>query len=95
MLKLLTTVLKKKFWGAPPAADASVQDDSTPVFESLVMTDDLRDALFPKTPQMVSAIFDRPPPLDRNRGASAPPSQAYGHAAQGSAGRGTAFPVIF
>jgi hypothetical protein len=29
------------------------------------MTDELREALFPKSPQMISAVFDRPAPLSR------------------------------
>ena len=94
MLKLLARVLKRAFGGSSPqaASSAPVQDDeNAPIYESLAMTEELHDALFPKTPQMVSAIFDRPAPLDRREGSSQSPVQA----AQAPAGRGGAFPIIF
>jgi hypothetical protein len=37
----------------------AVKDENTPIYQSLAMTEELRDALFPKSPQMVSAIFER------------------------------------
>lgn len=46
------------------SAEDPEQEDAQ-AFESLAMTDELREALFPKSPQMISAIFDRPAPLDR------------------------------
>ena len=94
MLKLLARVLKRLFGGTSPQATSSapVQDEETaPIFESLAMTEELQEALFPKTPQMVSAIFDRPAPLDRGKGSSQGPVQA----AQAPMGRGRAFPIIF
>ena len=61
-------------------------DETAAIFESLAMTDELRDALFPKTPRMVSAIFDRPAPLVRPTQSPSGPSQSSG---------GNAFPIIF
>ena len=40
-------------------------DETAAIFESLAMTDELREALFPKSSQMISAVFDRPAPLSR------------------------------
>jgi hypothetical protein len=71
MLNLLASALRKKLLRLlPQAISASAQeealsDDCAPVYESLAMTDELREALFPKSPQMISAIFDRPAPLVR------------------------------
>jgi hypothetical protein len=42
---------------APPTTST---DETTPIYQSLAMTDEMREALFPKMPQMVSAIFERP-----------------------------------
>jgi len=90
MMKLFATLLSRKPMGAPGRKALSPDDDpeaeSAPVFEGLAMTEELREALFPKTPQMVSAIFDRPAPLTRAPLSAAMPSPASG-------GRG--FPIIF
>ena len=72
MLKRLATLLKRKPAPAVAEADEDLVDDTTPIFEGLAMTEELRDALFPKTPQMISAIFDRPAPLQRPSAGSAP-----------------------
>jgi hypothetical protein len=69
-----------------PKAAHAIVPEVEPFDESLAMTEELQQALFPKTTQMVSAIFDRPPPLER-RPASPPPAPA--------AGRGSSFPIIF
>ncbi len=44
-----------------PARAAAIQDEESSAFETLAMTDELRQVLFPKSPRMVSTIFDRPP----------------------------------
>jgi hypothetical protein len=38
----------------PPKAE------DAPIYQSLALTGEMREALFPTTPRMVSAIFDRP-----------------------------------
>ena len=90
MLKFLATILKWKPRDAHPKGASGAQDfsadDEAPIFEGLAMTDELREALFPKTTQMVSAIFDRPPPLTRR--AEAPSSQP-------PASGGGPFPILF
>jgi hypothetical protein len=48
------------------------------------MTEELRDALFPKSSQMISAIFDRPAPLQR-------PSAGVGYSPASGSGD---FPII-
>lgn len=56
-------------WFARKTAPAQGEEGSTaPVAEGeadphamLTMTDELRSALFPKAPQMVSTLFERPP----------------------------------
>ena len=92
MLKSLANTISKMFaalpwrWGALGKREA-LRDESAPIYESLAMTDELREALFPTTPQMVSAIFDRPAPLERRQEFEAPataPSQG-----------GRPFPIIF
>jgi hypothetical protein len=73
MFKRLATLLKRKPARSPaPEAEEDLADDIAPIFEGLAMTEELRDALFPKTPQMISAIFDRPAPLQRPSPGSAP-----------------------
>jgi len=57
MFKTLTSILRKVRAARPAGAEA--RNEEAPIFESLAMTDELRDALFPTTPRMVSAIFDR------------------------------------
>jgi hypothetical protein len=79
-------MLKSVSGGAPRAGSSVDVADTGSNDEYLTMSEDLRAALFPKTPQMVSEIFDRPPPLDRSRGYSSPASQGT---------RSAAFPVIF
>jgi hypothetical protein len=39
-----------------------LEDGSDQVYQSLAMTEELREALFPTAPRMVSAIFERPAP---------------------------------
>lgn len=65
MLKRLANLLKRKPAPGPAPVADDPADDIAPIFEGLAMTEELRDALFPKTPQMISAIFDRPAPLQR------------------------------
>lgn len=85
MLKRLATFLKRKPAPSPALkADEDSADDIAPIFEGLAMTEELRDALFPKTPQMISAVFDRPAPLQR-------PSAAPMHSAPASSGD---FPIL-
>jgi hypothetical protein len=74
MLKSLATLLRRK--PGPPASGKApaVVDDTTQIFETLAMTDELRDALFPKSSQMISAIFDRPAPLGRGPASGPAPS---------------------
>jgi len=81
MLKSLASLLWKKPEETPPAKAAPrraprvVADEHTPIYQSLAMTEELREALFPKTPRMMSAIFDRPlTPLTRPLAAQAPPA---------------------
>ena len=75
----LTEISSKK---AAPADDV-IADEQTPIYKELAMTEELREAIFPKTPQMVSAVFERPlPPLSRP---PAPPP----------ASDGKSFPIIF
>lgn len=73
MLKFLASMLKRKpaAPGSPGIGDG-LADDAAPIFEGLAMTAELREALFPTTPRMISAIFDRPAPLDRPSAISAP-----------------------
>jgi hypothetical protein len=90
MLKLLATILRRKPGGTPGPEGSGdgdpLADDSAPIFEELAMTEELRDALFPKTPQMISAVFDRPAPLDRGSVPAPARLQAPG---------GGHFPIIF
>ena len=66
MFNKLLSVLRGNPNVQPVAAPAAHSpDDTTTIFESLAMTDELREALFPKSAQMISAIFDRPAPLQR------------------------------
>ena len=89
MLKFLATLLNRMSSGDDlKAARKATEDEEevhAEVFESLAMTDELREALFPKTTQMVSAIFDRPPPLTRRPEAPASPPP----------NSGDGFPMIF
>jgi hypothetical protein len=85
MLKYLANLLKRK--PAPPPAPGlagETADDTAPIFEGLAMTEELRDALFPKSSQMISAIFDRPAPLQR-------PSAGVGYSPASGSGD---FPII-
>ena len=85
MFKSLATLLRRKPEEETPPANP-VPDEQAPIYKELAMTDELRDALFPKTPQMVSAIFERSqPPLNRPPAAPAPPP----------ASDGGPFPIIF
>jgi hypothetical protein len=72
MLKYLVTLLKK---GSRRARRGSRADEVTPIFESLAMTEELREALFPTQSRMVSAIFDRPSPMTRNPAYVPPPAR--------------------
>ena len=88
MFKSLANMLWRKPSDTPPdkpaaPAEGVIADEQTPIYKELAMTEELREALFPKTPQMVSAIFDRhATPV--NRSPSAPP-----------ASDGGSFPIIF
>jgi len=88
MFKSLTSMLSRKSAETPPAKAAQeTADEHAAIYQELAMTEELREALFPKTPQMVSAIFDRPlPPLGRRPNAPAAPPAASD---EGS------FPIIF
>ena len=69
MLKSLASMLMKKPADPAPQTPAApapshdapklVKDENTPIYQSLAMTEEMREALFPTTPQMVSAIFER------------------------------------
>ena len=87
MLKFLANLLRRKPPEQVAPGNGVIADEQTPIYEELAMTEELHEALFPKTPQMVSAIFDRPlPPLGRRPNApTAPPPTSDG----GS------FPIIF
>ena len=93
MIKSLAGRLKSMFAAALRTKSAptevpppGVADDTTSIYKELAMTEELREALFPKTPQMVSAIFDRPlPPLTRPPETPPPPAASD----EGS------FPIIF
>ena len=89
MRKFLATLLNRMSSGESlktRAVDAvEEEEDDVEAFESLAMTDELREALFPKTTQMVSAIFDRPAPLTRRPEAPASPPP----------NSGDGFPMIF
>jgi len=57
MLKLLASLLKRIRRNRRGPAIA--KDENAAIYESLAMTEELREALFPKRQQMVSAIFER------------------------------------
>ena len=83
MLKFISKLLKERAGsGKRSGADPLDDNNTAPIYESLAMTDELREALFPITPQMVSAIFDRPAPLNRPQAPSPARSEA-------------GFPIIF
>ncbi len=90
VMRTFLTSLLHRFSGSEPvkAPPAPVIDDEADAqaFESLAMTDELREALFPKTTQMVSAIFDRPAPLSRRPDSATTSSSASG---------GREFPILF
>jgi hypothetical protein len=83
MLKFLATLLNRMSSGDDlKAARKATEDEEevhAEVFESLAMTDELREALFPKTTQMVSAIFDRPASDRNSPPPSDPPPSRFGH----------------
>jgi hypothetical protein len=72
MLTFLATSLKKGF---RRVRREPTEDEVTPIFESLAMTEELREALFPTQPRMVSAIFDRPSPMSRTPAYVPPPAR--------------------
>lgn len=89
MLKLLSKLLKRKPAKArTPGLKDDLADDTAPIFEGLAMTEELRDALFPKSPQMISAIFDRPAPLNR------PPITPGPPVGSNSGGGSRDFPIL-
>jgi hypothetical protein len=63
--KILSSLRGESATQPAPASAPAAADDTAAIFESLAMTDELREALFPKSSQMISAIFDRPAPLQR------------------------------
>jgi hypothetical protein len=77
MLKSLARLLRKKPDAPAPQPSAGLGDppdaEDASIYQSLALTDEMREALFPTTPRMVSAIFDRtaPPPIQP---APAPPA---------------------
>jgi len=90
MFKSLANMLRKKPVETPPANSANgpngaARPDDASIYESLAMTEELREALFPTTPQMVSAIFERPlPHLKEPPPPPAPPPTDVGN-----------FPLLF
>jgi hypothetical protein len=56
LLRTRTPEVKTATAPAPAEAD----EDVAPIYQELAMTDELREALFPKASKMVSTIFDRP-----------------------------------
>ena len=60
VFKSFASLLQKKPPEAAPAAADSAKDEDAPIYESLALTEELREALFPTRPRMVSAIFERP-----------------------------------
>ena len=78
MLKSLANMLRKKRAkkNASGHGLAGISDENTPIYESLAMTPELREALFPTSPQMVSAIFKHPPPPLTRPPATPPPPPA-------------------
>jgi len=82
MLKFLANLLSQMSTGDSLKAARKVteeeEEEKEQVFESLAMTDELREALFPKTTQMVSAIFERPPSERNSPPPSAPPPSRNG-----------------
>ena len=45
---------------APASEHPEAGGEHGPIYQSLAMTAEMREALFPTTPQMISAIFERP-----------------------------------
>jgi len=82
MLKFLANLLSQMSTGDSLKAARKVteeeEEEKEQVFESLAMTDELREALFPKTTQMVSAIFERPQSERNSPPPSAPPPARSG-----------------
>jgi len=58
MFKSFASLLRRKPVEEPAPVDPAA-DEQAPIYKELAMTDELREALFPKSPKMVSAIFDR------------------------------------
>jgi hypothetical protein len=85
MRKFLASLLQRmssgeSLKGAARRPGVEIEDeDDADAFESLAMTEELREALFPKTTQMVSAIFDQPGSPDRmGPPPSDPPRSQFG-----------------
>ncbi len=97
MFKSLANILMPKAAEpAPVTAPAKVEheipevikDDNAPIYQSLAMTEEMREALFPTNPRMVSAIFERPT-------ASSSPAPASPQAAvRPQAGDEGFFPIV-
>jgi hypothetical protein len=60
MLKSLASLFKNKGDAASALIPGAVPEEEAPIYMELAMTDEMREALFPTTPRMVSAIFERP-----------------------------------
>ena len=67
MLNSLANMLRMKpseqIAAAPaprPARPVAAKKEEAPTFKSLAMPDEIREALFPTTPRMISVVFDRP-----------------------------------
>ena len=79
MFKSLANMLRRKpaEKTAPGGGAVAAADEHAHIYQELAMTEELRDALFPKHTQMVSAIFERPlTPLGRPPSAPPPPASA-------------------
>jgi hypothetical protein len=80
MFKSLASLLQKKPAEPPPAPapapeprDMPRRDEDTPIYQSIALTEEMREALFPTTPRMVSAIFERPASSSSEPPPPAPP----------------------
>jgi hypothetical protein len=72
----------------PPEEHPVLRDEHIPIYQSLAMSDEMREALFPTNPRMVSAIFERP-------ASSTPPPQAAPAANGQALARETGmFPIV-
>ncbi len=66
LANMLRKALKKPFSGDSANPSPGVTGDEALIYGSLAMTDEMREALFPTTPRMVSTIFERSIPSRRD-----------------------------